>query len=96
MGVHPFGDPRIRDEFSRVEADVDVREPHEYAAEWSPGRVEFFVDGVRVKTVAQAPDYPMQLMLGLYELPEPGAERRPEAYPKEFVVESVRGYRLVD
>ena len=95
MGVHPFGDPRIRDEFSRVEVPVDVREPHAYAARWTPGRVEFSVDGERMKTVEQAPDYPMQLMLGLYEFPEPGAERRPAAYPKEFAVESVRGYRLV-
>jgi len=96
MGVHPFGDPRIRDEFSRVPVAVDVREPHEYAAEWTPGRVEFFVDGERVKTVEQSPDYPMQLMLGLYEFPEPGGTRPAEAYPKELVVESVRGYRLSD
>jgi Glycosyl hydrolases family 16 len=95
MGVHPFGDPRMRDEFARLPVELDVREPHEYAAEWTPGRVEFSVDGSRVKTVDQAPDYPMQLMLGLYEFPEPGAERRPDAYPKEFVVGSVRGYRMI-
>ena len=94
MGVHPFGDPRIRDEFERVPVAIDVREPHEYAAEWRPGRAELFVDGERVKVVEQAPDYPLQLMLGLYEFPEPGAPRRAEAYPKELVVESVRGYRL--
>jgi rhodanese-related sulfurtransferase len=96
MGVHPFGDERIRDEFSRVEVALDAREPHEYAAEWTPGRVEFFVDGARVQVVEQAPDYPMQLMLGLYEFPEAGVERRRDAYPKRFVVESVRGYGLVD
>jgi len=94
MGVHPFGDPRIGDEFERVPVAIDVREPHEYAAEWRPGRAELFVDGERVKVVEQAPDYPLQLMLGLYEFPEPGAERPPDAYPKELAVESVRGYRL--
>ncbi len=96
MGLHPFGDPRIRDEFERVPVELDVREPHEYAAEWRPGRTELYVDGERVKTVEQAPDYPLQLMLGLYEFPEPGAPRPPDAYPKEFRVESVRGYRLAD
>jgi hypothetical protein len=95
MGLHPFGDPRIRDEFERVRVELDAREPHEYAAEWSRGRVEFLVDGERVKTVEQAPDYPMQLMLGLYEFPEQGAPRQRDAYPKEFVVESVRGYRMI-
>jgi peptidoglycan/xylan/chitin deacetylase (PgdA/CDA1 family) len=51
------------------------------------------VDGRPVKTVRQSPDYPMQFMLGLYEFPAEGAERRPESYPKEFVVDWVRGYR---
>ncbi len=94
MGVHPFGDPRIRDDFERVPVAIDAREPHEYAAEWRPGRAELFVDGERVKVVEQAPDYPLQLMLGLYEFPEPGAPRVPDAYPKAFAVEAVRGYRL--
>jgi len=94
MGVHPFGDPLIRDEFERVPVAIDAREPHDYAAEWRPGRAEFFVDGERVKVVEQAPDYPLQLMLGLYEFPEPGAPRHAQAYPKELVVERVRGYRL--
>ena len=92
MGVHPFGDPRIVDEFSAVELPIDVRELHVYAAEWTPGQVCFFVDGELVKTVRQAPDYPMQLMLGIYEFP--GAERAADRYPKEFVVDYVRGYRL--
>jgi hypothetical protein len=32
-------------------------------------------------------------MLGIYEFPD-GSERRAEDYPKEFVVDYVRGYRL--
>jgi hypothetical protein len=42
-----------------------------------------------VKSVSQSPDYPMQLMLGMYEFPP-----APGPYPKEFVVDYVRGYRL--
>jgi hypothetical protein len=49
--------------------------------------------GELVRTVEQAPDSPMQLMLGIYEFPE-DAGRAPPAYPKEFVVDYVRGYRL--
>ena len=44
-----------------------------------------------VKTVEQAPDYPLQLMLSIYEFPE--GRREPDAYPKEFVVDYVRGSR---
>jgi hypothetical protein len=95
MGVHPFGDPQIVDDFSAVPVPIDVREFHVYAAEWTPGRVLFFVDGEAVGAVGQAPDYPMQLMLSLYEFPdETNAERAPAGYPKEFVVDYVRGYRL--
>jgi hypothetical protein len=56
--------------------------------------VSFSVDGERVRTVDQSPAYPMQLMLGIYEFPgEPGATRPATAYPKELVVDYVRGYR---
>jgi hypothetical protein len=93
MGVHPFGDPSIVDDFSAETLPIDVREFHVYAADWTPEHVAFFVDGELVKTVQQSPAYPMQLMLGIYEL-----ERAPgtSAYPKAFVVDYVRGYRLSD
>jgi beta-glucanase (GH16 family) len=92
MGVHPFGDPLLVDDFEAVELPIDVREFHEYAAEWTESQVAFFVDGEHVRTVSQSPAYPLQLMLGIYEFP---GERVPSAYPKELVVEYVRGYRPV-
>jgi hypothetical protein len=93
MGLHPFGDPSIVDDFSKVTVPVDVREFHVYAAEWTPDRVVFFVDGEPVKTADQSPAYPMQLMLGLYEFP-PEGDQPARPYPKEFVVDYVRGYAL--
>ena len=90
MGVHPFGDRRVTEDFTKVPVRVDVRDFHVYTAEWTPDHVAFFVDGDRVKVVRQSPDYPMQLMLGIYEF----RGREPSgAYPKEFVVDFVRGYR---
>jgi beta-glucanase (GH16 family) len=93
MGVHPFGDSDVVDDFSRVTVPIDARDLHEYAAEWTPEDVTFFVDGEAVKSVGQSPDYPMQLMLNIYELSQTGPDAPPRPYPKEFVVESVRGYR---
>jgi hypothetical protein len=90
MGVHPFGDPRIVDEFEKVEVDFDVREFHVYRAEWTPDHVAFFVDDRLVKQVGQSPAYPMQLMLGIYEFGGPDPR---DTYPKEFLVDYVRGYR---
>jgi hypothetical protein len=96
MGVHPFGDPRISDEFAAETVPIDAREFHVYAAEWTPEHVAFYIDGEHVKTVGQSPSYPMQLMLILYEFPDDARDRTITGpYPKEFVVDYVRGYRLV-
>ena len=96
MGVHPFGDPRITDEFAAETVPIDAREFHVYAVEWTPGGVEFYVNGEHIKTLGQSPSYPMQLMLNLYEFPaDPGDEPAARPYPKEFVVDYVRGHRWV-
>ncbi len=100
MGVHPFGDPRIVDDFSREVVPIDARDFHVYAAEWTPERVSFFVDGEHMKTVEQSPSYPMQLMLGIYEFPGGagggrGAEKA-TAYPKAFTVDYIRGFRRTE
>jgi hypothetical protein len=94
MGVHPFGDPAVVDEFAAEPVAIDAREFHVYAAEWEPDQIAFFVDDVLVKTVAQSPAYPMQLMLGIYEFPaDDERDRDQRDYPKAFVVDYVRGYR---
>jgi beta-glucanase (GH16 family) len=93
MGLHPFGDPRITDEFAAELLPIDARDFHVYAAEWTPERVAFFVDDGLVKVVRQSPGYPMQLMLGVYALPEPGGGPPPGPWPKELVVDRFRGFR---
>lgn len=94
MGVHPFGDSAIRDEFTAQRVAIDAREPHWYAAEWTPERVSFYVDERLVTVVEQSPAYPMQVMLSIYEFATgPGPASPPGAYPKEFVVERFRGWR---
>lgn len=96
MGVHPFGDPTIVDDFAAVQVAIDARDFHVYAAEWTREEVAFYVDGRLVRTVRQAPAYPMQLMLGIYEFPPQAGDARSAhaVYPKAFVVDYVRGYRI--
>jgi Glycosyl hydrolases family 16 len=94
MGVHPFHDPQLVDEFAAEAVPIDAREFHVYAAEWTPERVSFYVDGEFVKAVEQSPAYPLQLMLSIYEFPDAGGHPDAGSYPKEFVVDYVRGYRL--
>ena len=96
MGVHPFHDPTIRDEFATVSLPIDARESHLYAAQWTPKSVAFYVDDNLVKLVRQSPAYPMQFMLDIFEFRDAEAARAGGGpYPKTFVVESFRGYRPV-
>lgn len=95
MGVHPFNDPAIADDFAKVPVDFDVRDFRDYAVEWTPEGVRFFIDGSLVRSTSQSPDYPMQLMLDIFHFPPDagdGGDLGP--YPKEFRVQRVRGFRL--
>lgn len=99
VGVHPFGDPRITDDFQEIELPIDITEFHVYAAEWTPTHIDFYVDNKLIRTVKQSPGYPMQFMLGIYERPKetvPAAAGAQSLYPKKFVVDYVRAYQPVD
>ena len=96
IGVHPFGDPEIFDDFSAEMVAIDACDFHIYVAEWTPDGIWFSVDNQVVKMVEQSPSYPMQLMLGIYEFPdETLSQTGPGGYPKAFIVDYVRGYRAV-
>jgi hypothetical protein len=88
MGVHPHHDPRLRDDFERVRLAIDATEPHDYAVEWTSDRIEWEIDGRMVRTSRQSPDYPMQLMLGIYSFRSLAEDER----PRRFAVEHVRGF----
>jgi hypothetical protein len=87
-GIKPFRDPSLHWEFDAPALDIDIREPHVYAANWQPGRVEFSVDGATIKTVDQAPTYPVQAMIAVFDFPEkaPALDHVPE-----LAVDWVRG-----
>jgi beta-glucanase (GH16 family) len=93
MGVHPFGDPRITDEFARWPVAVDVTEFHVYGAEWTADSVAFFVDDELVTTVGQSPGDPLQFMLGIYAFPDDDGSLPPSTSPREFVVDRFTAYR---
>jgi hypothetical protein len=89
-GIHPWKDPKLTDEFYRDALDIDATKFHVYTHEWTPTHIDFFVDNQKIRRINQSPDYPMQIMLSIYELP--GVEQK-SLYPKEFIVDYVRGYQ---
>lgn len=91
MGVHPFRDPAVTDEFAAPRIPIDVSRFHLYAADWRPGRVDFSIDERRVKTVHQAPAYPMQMMIAVFDFPaKDGASAYADHVPA-LAVDHVRG-----
>ena len=74
IGLHPFGDAKLEDEFSAEVVEIDARQSHTYAAEWTPEFVAFYVDDRLIKVVRQSPSYPMQFM-AVWQLSEPSQAR---------------------
>jgi hypothetical protein len=91
MGVHPFRDPALKDTFEAPRIAVDVAEFHVYAADWRPGRVDFLTDGEHVKRVEQAPDYPMQMMIAVFDFPVRSVPAEHEGHVPALIVDFVRG-----
>jgi beta-glucanase (GH16 family) len=92
IGVKAHNDPRLTLDMEEVTLELDASDWHTYSAEWNPERVHFFVDDRLVRTVDQRIDYPLQLMVDLFEFPD-SPERDAAAYPKVAEVKAVRGYR---
>ena len=71
---------------------LDVRRLHAYGVDWRPGSLAFDIDGEVVRRLEQAPDYPVQLMIGVFDFP---AKAAPGPAPlAELVITHVRGHPL--
>ena len=68
VGVKRINDPRLVDDFHEREVPIDLADWHTYALDWDEHGVRFSIDGAEVLITRQSPDYPMQLMLNLYDL----------------------------
>jgi glycosyl hydrolase family 16 len=92
IGVKKLRDPALAQEFSADPLPIDVAEFHTYGVEWRPGALAFSVDGQVVRRAAQAPDYPVQLMLGVFDFP--GKAAPDDTTVPELVVSHVKGEPL--
>ena len=91
-GIKAFNDPNIETEFFQDSFEMDATGFNIYAADWQPDYVDFYLNNQKVKRVNQSPNYPMQLMLNIYEFTSEKKETD-DAYPKKFEVDYVRVYQ---
>jgi hypothetical protein len=75
MGLHRFRDPRLSEDWSVVDLPIDVSAFHTYAVDWHPDNLTFTVDGEVVMRVGQAPDYPVQLEIAVFDFPDEKDEK---------------------
>jgi Glycosyl hydrolases family 16 len=90
-GIKRFRDPALTEEFDAPRLAIDVADHHVYAAEWRPGRVDISIDGEHVKTLAQAPDYPMQMIVAVFDFPAHEDAERHAGHVPQLAVDFVRG-----
>lgn len=69
VGVKQVADPRLQQDFVAPRLALDVGEFHTYGATWGDGRSTFTVDDEVVHQSPQAPDYPMQVMIAVFDFP---------------------------
>ena len=89
-GVKQATDARLATQYHEDILPFSASDWHVYGAEWNASGVTHFLDGKLLRHIKQVPHYPLQLMLGIYELPN---DPRPvERRAATFTVDYVRGY----
>lgn len=96
MGLHKFRDPVLTEDFAAERLPIDVAEFHTYGVDWRPDSLTFTLDGTPVKRVAQSPNYPVQLMIGVFDFPAKADPSSPDVPVPELVVSHVVGHDLAD
>jgi hypothetical protein len=94
MGLHPFRDPAVEEDFEAVRLPLDVSEFHRYAVGWTAQSADFYVDGEQVRSCPRPPSYPMQLMLAVFDFPDQASGADGDVEPT-LVVDYLRRYEPV-
>lgn len=87
-GVKAHSDPGLVTDMADVVLPLRADRPHTWTAIWGGGETVIGCQGREVRRIAQAPDYPMILLIDLFELDGAGVGE----YPKTATVHRVRGW----
>jgi hypothetical protein len=87
-GVKGHRDTRLTTDMAQVELPFDASRPHTWTVIWGAGETVIGSDGAILRRVHQAPDYPLFLMVDLFEIGNPRG-----VYPKTATIHRVRGWQ---
>ncbi|WP_457963831.1 hypothetical protein M1E17_20655 [Arthrobacter sp. D1-29] len=86
-GIKAHGDPELVTDVTTVEIPVDASKPHTWTAIWGNGQTIIGCEGLAIRHIQQAPDYPLFLLIDLFEIGPPSG-----AYPKSATLHHFRGW----
>lgn len=86
-GVKAHDDSRLSTDMDEVSLPLDASQPHTWTVIWGDGETVIGCEGLVIRRLAQAPHYPLFLMIDLFEVAPPGG-----TYPKTAVIHRVRGW----
>jgi len=73
---------------TQVALGFDASRPHTWTVIWGNGETVIGCEGRVIRHLAQAPDYPLLLLVGLFEVGPPAGD-----YPKTAMVHRVVGWQ---
>lgn len=86
-GIKAHHDPRLTTDMADVSIPHDLSTPHTWTVLWGDGVTVIGCEGRVVRRIAQSPDYPMLLMLDLFEIGPPAG-----THPKVATIHRVRAW----
>ncbi|KTS55488.1 hypothetical protein NS206_16385 [Microbacterium testaceum] len=86
-GIKAHHDPHLTSDMSEVALPLDASAPHTWFVQWGSGETVIGCQDRTLRRVAQAPDYPLFLMIDLFEI---GPRRG--LYPKTATIHRVRAW----
>ena len=87
-GIKAHHDPRLTTDMTEVAIPMNASSPHTWTVIWGEGETVIGCEGRALRRIAQSPDYPLFLMIDLFEIGPRGG-----TYPKSATVHNVRAWQ---
>jgi hypothetical protein len=95
IAAYGWGDPEFLGSWSLSEDPVPSGQPtkeyHVYGMEWTPTELKFYYDNQLYKTINDAPNMPMGMILGIYT--DAGSGQHNDVWPKTWSVDYLRVWK---
>ncbi|MEV4063036.1 family 16 glycosylhydrolase [Nonomuraea dietziae] len=95
IAAYGWGDPNFLSSWKLYEDPVPSGNPtqeyHVYGMEWTPTELKFYYDNQLYKTINDAPNMPMGMIMGIYT--DAGSGQHNDVWPKSWSVDYVRVFK---